>query len=153
MKPRREPDAGPSRAPWAVLVGPETAMVVVPRAPRGRRAAARAMGGLPAAAPVALVGTGALNRSRLRRVAQAAGVRIEHEYVVLPSVESGRYVVEDDPDTMAVLWQNLATPPPGATRSTALIAALAAVGRRRLPWWVLGTLTPRVALGYRGAER
>lgn len=140
-------------APWAVLVAPDTPMVTVPRDPRGRRAATRELGNLPAAAPVALVGSGAVNRTRLRRAARTAGIVIEHEYVVLPSINSGRYVVEDDRDTMAVLWGSLVSPPPGTTRSTLVVAALAALGRKRLPWWLLGAVGPRLALGYRGERR
>src|SRR5689334_439145 len=103
--------------PWGVLVGSQARTVTVPRSPSGRRAAVREPSNLPAAAPVVLVGAGAVNRSRLRRTAAAAGVVIEHEYVVLPGITDGRYVVEDDPATVAVLWQNLAGPPPGTTRS------------------------------------
>jgi hypothetical protein len=128
-------------------------MVTVPRSPRARRAVTRELGSLPAAAPVALLAAGAVNRTRVRRTARTAGIVIEHEYVVLPSINSGRYVVEDDRDTMAVLWGNLITPPPGVTRSTLLVAALAALGRDRLPWWLLGAVGPRLALGYRGERR
>jgi len=42
------------------------------------------------------------------------------------------------------------TPPPGVTRGTALLSALAAVGRSRLPWWMLGAVAPRLAVGCRG---
>ncbi|HEU5045971.1 MAG TPA: hypothetical protein VFT75_17755 [Nocardioidaceae bacterium] len=137
-------------APWAVLVPEATPVVTVPRSPRSQRAAARALRDLPVAASVALVGTGGLNRGRLRRTADAAGVVITHEYVVLPSISSGRYLVEDHPDTVAVLWQSLVTPPPGTTRATALLTAFAAIGRSRLPWWTLGVVAPRMAVGYRG---
>ena len=137
-------------APWAVLVPENTVLVTVPRSLPRQRAATRALRDLPAAAPVALAGTGGLNRARLRRTAVAAGIVISHEYVVLPSISSGRYLVEDHPDTVAVLWQSLVTPPPGTTRTTALLTALAAVGRSRLPWWTLGAVAPRLAIGYRG---
>lgn len=136
--------------PWGVLVGSDARTVTVPRSLSGRRAVVRQLRSLPVAAPVVLVGSGAVNRSRLRRTAAAAGVEIEHEYVVLPGIADGRYVVEDDPATVTVLWQNLAGPPPGTTRSTALIGALAALGRSRLPWWALGTVAPRMAIGRRG---
>jgi len=125
-------------------------MVGVPRDPRSRRTVNRELSSLPVAAPVALVASGAVNRARLRRTARAAGIVIEHEYVVLPSINSGRYVVEDDRDAMAVLWNSLITPPPGTTRSTVLVGALAALGRRWLPWSLLGAVGPRLALGYRG---
>jgi hypothetical protein len=137
-------------APWAVLVSGDTPMVTVPRSLPKQRAATRTLRDLPTAAPVVLVGTGGLNRVRLRRAADAAGIVVQHEYVVLPSISSGRYLVEDHPDTVAVLWQNLITPPPGTTRATALLTAVAAVGRSRLPWWALGTVAPRLAIGYRG---
>lgn len=140
-------------APWAVLIPADTPTVTVPRAPLSRRTIARQLHSLPVPSPVALVGSGPVNRSRLRRTAASAGIVIEHEYVVLPTISSGRYVVEDDPDAMAVLWQNLVTPPPGVTRATALVTVLAALGRSRLPWWLLGRLGPRLALGYRGEGR
>lgn len=139
----------PRSAPWAVLVAEDTPMVTVPRGIAKQRAATRELRDLPTAAPVVLVGTGALNRARLRRAADTAGVVLQHEYVVLPGIASGRYLVEDHPDTVAVLWQSLVTPPPGVTRGTALLTALAAVGRRRLPWWTLGAVAPRLAIGYR----
>ena len=142
--------AAPRSAPWAVLVAEDTPMVTVPRSLPKQRAATRVLRDLPAAAPVVLVGTGGLNRARLRRAAGAAGIVVQHEYVVLPSIGSGRYLVEDHPDTVAVLWQNLVTPPPGTTRATALLTAVAAVGRSRLPWWALGAFAPRLAIGYRG---
>ena len=140
----------PRSAPWAVLVAEDTPMVTVPRGLAKKRAATRALRDLPTAAPVVLVGAGAVNRARLRRAADTAGVVLQHEYVVLPSISGGRYLVEDHPDTVAVLWQSLVTPPPGVTRGTALLSALAAVGRSRLPWWTLGAVAPRLAIGYRG---
>ncbi|HET7356547.1 MAG TPA: hypothetical protein VFJ09_07725 [Nocardioidaceae bacterium] len=137
-------------APWAVLVSEGTQLVSVPRSLSKQRATARTLRDLPTAAPVALMGAGGLNRGRLRRTADAAGIVIAHEYVVLPSISSGRYLVEDHPDTVAVLWQSLVTPPPGTTWATALLTAVAAVGRSRLPWWTLGAVAPRLAVGYRG---
>lgn len=138
----------PTSAPWAVLAPMDTPMVSVPYV-WGRRSVGRVLSTLPLGAPVALVGPGLVNRSRLRRVATTAGIVIEHEYIVLPTVRTGRCVVEDDPDTMAVLWRNLAAPPPGVTHGTGLLTLLARLGRRRLPWWALGAVSPRVAIGRR----
>jgi hypothetical protein len=77
---------------------------------------------------------------------------VEHEYVVVPGLQSGPCVVEDHPDTMSLLWQNLAAPPTRLARGARMLAALVSASRGRPPSWALGAVAPRVVTGHR-AER
>lgn len=143
------PDVLGAAAPWQLLLAVGTATVPVPRDLRARRQAVARLRALPEQSPVALVARGPWGRGQLRRTAARCGVVLDHEYVVLPGLDSTRYVVEDHPDTIAVLWSSLAAPPPRLTRGTMLLTAVASIGRRRAPWWALGALLPRVATGHR----
>lgn len=104
--------------------------------------AAAAVGRLGPEAAVVLVDERPGARGRLRRSARRLGLRIEQEYVVLPSARRAAFVVEDHPSTLAWVWQNLATVPPGVSRAAAvvdaavsLVAGLGVVNR-------LGTVAP-----------
>lgn len=150
MKGRQVTVASVDRAePWRVLVPSGTPTVEVPRGFTPRRHGLRDVDALPSRAPVVLASKGPFSRAHLQRAASRAGVEIDHEYVVLPGLRSGRYVVEDDPDAVAVLWHTLASPPPRLTMGTAAATGLASLGRRWLPWQALGVLSARVAVGHR----
>lgn len=140
------------QSPWAVLLPDGTSTVPVPWQRRARRDAVARLTSLPHRSPVALVASGPLGHHQLRRAAARAGIVIDHEYVVVPGLHSGPCVVEAHPDTMSLLWQNLAAPPTRLARGARMVAALASVGRRRQPWWALGAVAPRVVTGHR-AER
>jgi hypothetical protein len=139
-----------SPTPWRVLVPSGAPTVDVPRGFSARPGRGLPeIDVLPSQAAVVLVSRGPFSRARLQKAAGRTGIDIDHEYVVLPGLRSGRYVVEDDPDAVAVLWHTLAAPPPRLTLGTAAATALASLGRRWLPWRALGVVSARVAVGHR----
>ena len=135
-------------APWAVLLARGTPTVPVPRRIRARRAAIATLHGLPEHSPVALVASGPLSHRQLRRAAARAGIVIDHEYVVIPALQSGRCVVEDHPDTLALLCSILPSRPSWLTRGAARLTVLTPASRNA-PWWAVGAASWRVATGRR----
>lgn len=140
------------QSPWAVLLPDGTSTVPVPWQRRARRDAVARLTSLPQRTPVALVASGPLGHHQLRRAAARAGIVIDHEYVVVPGLQSGPCVVEAHPDTMSLLWQNLAAPPTRLARGARMVATLASVGRRHPPSWAVGAVAPRVVTGHRAEQ-
>jgi hypothetical protein len=79
---------------------------------------------LPRGTAVALADRRPGARGRLRRAAEHLGVRVEAEYVVLPTWGHATFVAADDPATMRWLLSTFTTTPPRVTRGTYLIEAL-----------------------------
>ena len=123
----------------AVLLGPRE----VSRAPRGLSASA-ALDALQIAAGtrVALSDHRPGGRKRLRRKALRLGLRIEREFVVLPTWHRAAFLVEDHDSTLRWLWATLATVPPGVARGAFVVdAAARGVPLIRL-WGAIGLLVP-----------
>lgn len=129
-----------AQAPWMLLCPPGTVQVPAARAPAV----------VPTYAPgtsVALTSDRPFNRGRLRRVAHRAGLSIERELLVLPSLDHPILVVDDVEPAVRHLWSSLATVPPGLVL-TAVPAAAALRMARALPWSWTGAAAPgRVVLG------
>lgn len=133
-----------SGLPWSLLAPVGSPVIEV----RGRRAGAvELLRALPSRTPVLLTDSRPGARRRLRRVARKAGVRVQRECVVLPSLRAGLFVADDVPLTVSWLCRSALTVPPGTTWLAAPVD-LAIRALSRLPWWVLGAIAPgRVVSG------
>lgn len=85
---------------------------------------------------VVLVDGGRLSPRRLRRVARAAGMVVDRELTVLPSLAEPAFVVEDAVSSMRWFWNAFATVPPGRATGSLLITLATRAARYRpfLPW-------------------
>ena len=79
---------------------------------------------LPRGATVALADRRPGGRGRLRRAAARLGVRVDAEYIVLPTWGRATFVAADDLATVGWLLSTFTTTPPRVTRGTYLIEAL-----------------------------
>src|SRR5206468_12897621 len=80
---------------WLVVSPPGSVGIRIGGRRRGGRAAATEAGRLAPGAAVVLVASPPFARVRSRRVAAAAGVEIQREYLALPNAELPAYLVED----------------------------------------------------------
>ncbi len=85
---------------------------------------------------VVLVDGGRLSPRRLRRLARAAGMVVDRELSVLPSLREPAFVVEDAGPSMRWFWNAFATVPPGRATGSLLITLATRAARYRpfLPW-------------------
>lgn len=85
---------------------------------------------------VVLVDGGRLSPRRLRRVARAAGMVVDRELSVLPSLAEPAFVVEDAGPSLRWFWNAFATVPPGRAGGSLLITLATQAARHRpfLPW-------------------
>ncbi len=132
--------------PWNLLAPAGSQVIEV----RGRRAGVvEQLRALPPQAPVLILDGRPGARGRLRRLARAAGVQVERECVVLPSLRSALFVADDAPLTISWLCRSALTVPPGTTWLAAPVdLAVRALGRL-VPWRFLGTIAPGRAISGR----
>lgn len=84
---------------------------------------------------------------RLRRAARRAGVSVDRELIVLPSLSSPWVIVDDLEAPVQHFLRSIATVPPGLTFSM-IPATLALAVARAVPWRWLGLVAPgRVLIG------
>lgn len=91
-----------------------------------------------------------LSARRVRLLARDAGLVVDRELVVLPSLSEPAFVVEDSVESMRWFWNAFATVPPGRATGSLLLTAATHLGRHRaLLRWV-GRLVPgRMVLAHR----
>lgn len=80
---------------WRMVSPAESTRVMVGRGRRGRQAAVEETRALAAGTPVVLVAGAPGAGRRAGRVAARAGIRVEREYLALPSAERPAYLIED----------------------------------------------------------
>lgn len=99
---------------------------------------------------VVLVDGGRLSPRRLRRLARAAGLVVDRELSVLPSLREPAFVVEDSPTSMRWFCDAFATVPPGRTTGS-LLVTLATRGARYRPAlsWVGHLVAGRLVVAHR----
>ncbi len=137
-----------SAEPWQVLTSPGAVRFDVPSGWRAGRALQRKIRSLPPGTVVALCGGG--TRGRWRRFASGAGLRVEREYLVFPSLHTPHYLVDDGPRAVTYFWSTLLTVPPGSAMKSALASAFIFVTRALAPWPLVRALTPvRLAVARR----
>jgi len=133
---------------WRALVPPGTPRIDVPRSPSARRALQSAIRARPPGTVLALVGVG--TRARWRRFAAGAGLSLDEEYLVFPSLQGPHYLVRDAPPAIAYFCASLLTTPPGSAPASALRGALIWLLSRIAPCGLVGSLAPvRVSVGRR----
>ncbi len=139
---------GQSVEPWQVLTPPGAVRVDVPSGWRAGRALQRTIQAWPPGTVVALCGRGTLGR--WRRFATGAGLHVEREYLVFPSLRTPHYLVDHGPRAMTYFWSALLTVPPGSAVKSVLVSALILVTRVLAPWPLVRALTPvRLAVARR----
>ena len=113
----------------ALLVPPGTPVVTVDRT---RPPSGTALPVLSAGERLVLLDGRRLAVRRLRRLARSAGLVVDRELVVLPSLGEAAFVVEDAPESLGWFWKAFATVPPGRARGSLLVTAATIAGRHRL---------------------
>jgi hypothetical protein len=104
---------------------------------------------LPAGTDVALLSDSYLGGARLRRRAEKAGIRIDRELIVVPSMSSPLVVLDNVESAVRHFWSAVAAVPPGLTWGSAP-ASVALRVARSVPWRCTGLLSPgRVLVGSR----
>lgn len=116
-------------AALALLVPRGTPVVTVDRT---RPTSGTALPALATGERLVLLDGRRLGARRLRRLAVDAGLVVDRELVVLPSLDEGAFVVEDAPESLGWFWNAFATVPPGRTRGSLLITVATVLGRHRL---------------------
>lgn len=147
--PERPPaEGGKPAEPWQVLTPPGTVRVDVPFGWRAGRALQRKIRAWPPGTVVALCGGG--TRRRWRRFAAGAGLDVEREYLIFPSLRTPHFLVDDRPRAVTYFWSTLLTVPPGSGTRSALASFFIFVTRALAPWSLVRALTPvRLAVARR----
>lgn len=114
---------------WRLLAPAEAAVIEVPSRPLAVRDTAERLRSLPGGSPVILLDHRPASR-RTRRLAVAGALKVEREYVALPSLRSAIVVVEDSRDSLRWACQSLLTPPPGVAWAHGIVHAAIALLRR-----------------------
>lgn len=135
---------------WTVLGPPDAIRVDLPRSRAARRAMVGRVRALPVGAAVVLCDGVLASRWRCRRFAVRAGVRLERQYLALPSARSPAFLVEDARRPLSYFCAAVLSVPPGV----ALLAAPVGLLARAAAWLaragVAGAVAPgRVAVGRR----
>jgi len=120
---------------WGVLAAPAASWLPVPRSRVGRRRLVRRVTADPVG-DVVLCDDRPGSRFRCRSLARRAGLRVEREFIVLPTMARPWYVVEDAPESLAWFASTVLTVPPGARLQRAAALAVTALGLLvpRLGW-------------------
>lgn len=135
---------------WTVLGSPDAIRVDLPRSRAARRAMVGRVRALPVGAAVVLCDGALASRWRCRRFAARAGVRLERQYLALPSARSPAFLVEDARRPLSYFCAAVLSVPPGV----ALLAGPVGLLARAAAWLaragVAGAIAPgRVAVGWR----
>jgi len=136
----------PATYPWTIVAPAGSQVIAVPGDAVGRGDVLAQMRAMPSGSTVMLLDGRPGSRRRLRVLARAAAVEIEHEYVVLPTLRSAFVIVDDTPTTVAWLYGSVLTVPPGTTLLAAPVDLAIRLLRRLAPWWLLGVIAPGRAL-------
>jgi hypothetical protein len=133
---------------WRLLLPAGTTVVELPASPWARRRVRRQVAALPPGTTVALVDDAPASRLRGRRLARAAHVRLDREYVALPRLASAVCLVQDAPASTRWAVAGMLTVPPGvAVLHAPLDAAIRLL--RRSPARLGGLAPGRVLVGER----
>jgi hypothetical protein len=140
----------PARPDWWWAVMPPGAIRIdVPRSRLGRRRLPERLHELALGQPVVLCDPAPGSPRRCRRLAAAAGLEIDREYLLLPSIQAPVYMVQDRPAALSYLWSAILTVPPGGARSALLFDIALRLTRWFAPWKLVGRAAPRVVLARR----
>jgi len=134
----------------SVLGPPDAVRIDLPRSRAARRALVGRVRALPVGSAVVLRDGVLASRWRCRRFAARAGVRVERQYVALPSARSPAFLVEDGRRPLGYFCSAVLSVPPGV----ALLAAPAGLLAHAAAWLaragLVGAIAPgRVAVGWR----
>jgi hypothetical protein len=116
---------------WRLLAPAGAVAVKVPSGLLAVRRTAAELRTLPAGTPVVLLDHRRGGRLRTRRITATGALVVDRQYVALPSLHQAIVVVEDTADALRWACRSLVAPPPGVTRTHALIDAGVKFLRRR----------------------
>jgi hypothetical protein len=130
-------------------IAPEGAVVVaLPLWLPARKAVRLRLRELPEGTVVALCDAAPGSRERCRRFAASANVRLEREYLAVPTLHSAAFLVQDAPGPVSYFWHNLAAVPPGGNVLRPVLERLLRLPVGPLLSSLLGWVVPgRIALG------
>ncbi|TMD05663.1 MAG: hypothetical protein E6J01_09440 [Chloroflexi bacterium] len=134
---------------WWELMPPGAIRIDVPRSRPGRRRLPERLRELARGEQVVLCDPSPGSPRRCRRLADAAGLEIDREYLLLPSIHAPAYLVQDRPAALSYLWSAVLAVPPGRARSALLIDLGLRLTRRFAAWTLVGRAAPRVVLARR----
>ncbi|EWT01756.1 hypothetical protein N865_07675 [Intrasporangium oryzae NRRL B-24470] len=99
---------------------------------------------------IVLVDGRRLSPPRLRRLARRAGLVVDRELAVLPSLDRSSFVVEDAAPSLAWCWDTFATVPPGRCTGSLLLTAVLRLARHQMVLrWVGYLVAGRVVIARR----
>jgi len=134
---------------WHVVSPPGAVRVDLGRSGAKRRATRQRVRDLATGTPVVLFAAAPGASGRCRRFASGAGVELEREYLVFPSLASPAYLVEDAPAPVGVFVQDVLVTPPRVAFALPIEAGLRVL-RAFNPWRLLRLIAPgRVVVGRR----
>lgn len=134
-------------AALALLVPPETPVVTVDHT---RPTSGTALPELSTGERLVLLDGRRLGTRRLRRLVLGAGLVVDRELVVLPSLGDAAFVVEDAAESLGWFWNAFATVPPGRAKGSLLVTVATVLGRPRLVLERVGRLVPgRMIIAHR----
>jgi hypothetical protein len=114
---------------WRLLAPADAAVVDVPSRPFAVRRTAARVRAMPGNSAVILLDHRPASL-RTRRIANASALRVDREYVALPSLRAAVVVVEDSGGSLTWTCRSLIAPPPGLTWTHGFVHAAVALLRR-----------------------
>jgi hypothetical protein len=133
---------------WRLLAPKDAVVFPVTPGPLGARRLAERLRALTPGTPVILLDHRPGGRLRARRITATGMIRVERQYVAVPSLRRAIVVAEDTADCLRWASRSLITPPPGVTWVHAPLDAAVRLLRRypaMLGWLAAG----RVVVGRR----
>jgi hypothetical protein len=116
---------------WRLLAPSDAVVVPMPSRPLAVRRAAAQLRALPPDTPVILLDHRPGGRLRARKITATGLLKIERQYVALPSLRNAIVVAEDTRDSLLWACTSLVTPPPGITWAHGLVDAAVRLLRRQ----------------------
>ena len=115
---------------WRLLAPQEAVAVEIPSGFLAVRRTAAELRSLPPGTPVVLLDHRPGGRLRARRIAATGAFAAERQYVALPSLTPAILMIEDTTETLRWACWSLLAPPPGVTKTHALVDAVIRFVRR-----------------------
>jgi hypothetical protein len=134
---------------WRWVSEPGSARVVVGRGRHGAAAALAEVRALPSGIPVVLVADAPGSTRRSRKLAAAAGISVEREYLALPSASAPAYLIEDEPEPFQLFVDRILGSPSHGLLGRVQDVAVAVVRRLRPRRLVSATAAGRIVVGKR----
>lgn len=135
---------------WQAVAPPGAVAIQLPGSRRRVKDVRCRLLSLPAGAPVVLRADSLGAKARCRRLLSSARVRIEREYIALPSSQAPGYLVQDSPAGLGYFFHSVVSIPAGSSLAGSILRAGLVVFALMGGDAILGGLAPgRVVVGRR----